>query len=111
MKALPEKITIGEKYEPAMSITNQEEADAYFQLCVDHSMTYRRKTREEAEELERANLGYYAGYGSSETRERVERLFRCSHPVFGAISKVGAPTPEEALQEGIERAQRRGEAR
>ena len=100
MKALPEKMTIGEKYDPAMKITDQAEADAYFQLCVDHSMTYHRKTREEAEALERTNLGYYAGYGSSETRERVERLFRCSHPAFGSIAKVGAPTTEEALEIG-----------
>lgn len=100
MKALPEKMTIGEKYDPAMKITDQAEADAYFQICVDHSMTYHRKTREEAEALERTNLGYYAGYGSSETRERVERLFRCSHPVFGSIAKVGAPTTEEALAMG-----------
>lgn len=100
MKALPEKMTIGEKYDPAMKITDQAEADAYFQICVDHSMTYHRKTREEAEALERINLGYYAGYGSSETRERVERLFRCSHPVFGSIAKVGAPTTEEALAMG-----------
>lgn len=104
MKALPEKLTIGEKYDPAMKITDQAEADAYFQLCVDHSMTYHRKTREEAEALERTNLGYYAGYGDSETRERVERLFRCSHPVFGSIAKVGAPTPEEALKAGMDAA-------
>lgn len=107
MKALPEKMTIGEKYDPAMQITEQAEADAYFQLCVDHSMTYHRKTREEAEALERTNLGYYAGYGSNETRSRVERLFRCSHPVFGSIAAVGAPTPEEALQAGIDMAARR----
>lgn len=100
MDALPEKLTIGEKYDPAMKITDQTEADAYFQLCVDHSMTYHCKTRTEAEALERANLGYYAGYGSAETRERVERLFQCAHPVFGSIAKVGAPTSEEALQAG-----------
>lgn len=107
MKALPEKTTIGEKYDPAMLIADQAKADAYFQLCVDHSMTYHRKTREEAEALERTNLGYYAGYCSHETRERVERLFRCAHPVFGAISKVGAPTPEEAFQMGQDMAARR----
>ena len=107
MKALPEKITIGEKYDPAMRITDQAEADAYFQLCVDHSMTYHRKTREEAEALERANLGYYAGYSCADTRRQVERLFRCAHPIFGSVAKVGTPTPEEALQAGIDMATKR----
>lgn len=111
MQALPKSMTIGQCYDPAMLITDQAKADAYFQLLVDRSMTYFGKTREEAEQVERINLGYYAGYCNAETRHRVEKLFRCSHPVFGAIAAVGAPAPEEALQEGIERAQRRNEAR
>ncbi len=53
------------------------------------------KTREEAEEIERANLGYWAGYYRPETRERVERLFRCAHPFFGSIAEKGPPTPEQ----------------
>ena len=107
MDALPEKITIGEKYGPAMKITEQAEADAYFALCVDHSMTHHRKTRAEAEALERANLGYFAGYSSNETRARVEQLFKCAHPVFGAIAENGAPTSEQALQAGLDMAARR----
>lgn len=83
MTALPEKMTIGEKYMPAMTITDQAEADAYFQRMVDHSMTYHRKTREEAEALERANLGYFAGYYDADTRKRVECLFRCAVEVEG----------------------------
>lgn len=79
-------ITIGEKYAPAMDITDQEVADAYFEACVQHTMDW-GKSREEAENTERENLGYYAGYYGNETRERVERLFGCAHPVFGAISK------------------------
>jgi hypothetical protein len=56
--------------------------------------------RAEAERIERANLGYYAGYYSTATRERVERLFSCAHPIFGAIASAGAPTPAEALLSG-----------
>jgi hypothetical protein len=104
--ALPENLTIGESYGAAMEITDQAEADAYFQRLVDRSMTYFRKTRTEAEALERQNLGYYAGYYDSETRHRVEKLYRCAHPVFGSISAVGAPTPEEALQAGKDMAKR-----
>lgn len=82
------KITIGEKYGPAMEITDQSEADAYLEECVQHSISL-GKTRKEAEAIERGNLGYYAGYYDNETRERVERLFRCSHPIFGKISQEG----------------------
>lgn len=101
--ALPATITIGEKYGPAMSITDQAAADAYFERCVQHTIDRFAKTRAEAEAIERSNLGYYAGYYDNETRARVELLFRCAHPVFGAIAKVGAPTGEEALQAGLDR--------
>jgi hypothetical protein len=85
MTAFPANITSGEKYGPAMQITDQAEADAYFEKCVQHMMA-RGRSREEAEQIERSNLGYYAGYYDTETRERVERLFRCAHPVFGRIA-------------------------
>ena len=93
-------MTLGEKYDPAMEITDQAAADAYFEECVKHSMDNFSKTRIEAEDLERSNLGYYAGYYSSETRERVERLFACSHPIFGKVAEEGEPTFEEALEAG-----------
>lgn len=98
---LPDKITYGDKYGPAMKITDQAEADRYFAECVEHTMR-RLPTddRAEAERIERSNLGYYAGYYSNETRERVERLFRSAHPIFGAIAEKGPPTPEEAFEMG-----------
>lgn len=93
------EITIGDKYDPAMQITNQAEADAYFEECVQHTMSF-GKTRAEAKNIERQNLGYYAGYCSEETRRRVERLFRCAHPVFGKIAERSAPTAEAAIEAG-----------
>lgn len=90
------------KYGPAMEIKDQAEADAYFEACVKHCMQF-GKTREEAEEIEKVNLGYFAGYYSQETRHRVEKLFKCAHPVFGKIAKVGSPTEEEAFWEGFDR--------
>ncbi len=108
MTAFSDKMTIGEKYDPAMSITDQAEADAYFERCVEHTMRVGLKdkkplTREEAEDIERQNLGYYAGYCSNETREQVERLFRCKHPVFGSVKENGAPTAFDALVAGVKR--------
>lgn len=96
------KITIGEKYGPAMKIASQAEADAYLAECIEHTMAH-GFSREKAEETEKANLGYYAGYFDHETRARVEKLFRCAHPVFGAIAENGAPTPEQAFAAGLER--------
>ena len=88
MTPLPDKITIGDKYGPAMAITDQEEADVYFEVCMEHCMRF-GKSREEAEKIEKENLGYYAGYYNDETMARVNRLFRTRHPIFGNI----APTP------------------
>lgn len=95
--------TIGEKYSPAMKITEQADADQYFEVCVQDTMGM-GKTREEAESIERSNLGYYAGYYNHETRLRVERLFQCQHPVFGDATKR-QPTPEEAFEAGRKMAQ------
>lgn len=103
MTEFPPNITIGEKYGPAMEITDAAEAKAYFEKCVRHCMSHGR-TREEAEDIERQNLGYYAGYGDNEQRARVELLFDCAHPVFGAIKDVAPPTPEEAFRMGKEMA-------
>jgi hypothetical protein len=96
----PHRMTIGDKYGPAMEITEQVDADEYFERCVAHSMLH-GLDRAKAEECERSNLGYYAGYYSREVRARVERLYRCEHPVFGSIEKNGAPTPERALEAGL----------
>ena len=101
MKPFPEKATYEDKYDPAISIQSQAEADEYFEMLVVHSMGA-GKSREEAEGIERYNLGYWAGYYDNETRERVERLFKCAHPLFGAIAEKGPPTPEEAFQLGVE---------
>lgn len=103
MDTFPDKITIGDKYRPAMEIREQAEADAYFEKCVEHTMRHGHD-RASAESIERSNLGYYAGYGDSETRERIERLFRCAHPIFGKISQNGQPTAEQALQAGMDAA-------
>lgn len=90
--------TIGELYDPAMTITDQATADAYFQQLVARHVD---RTRQQAERIERHNLAYYAGYCSHEIRERVERLFFCKHPVFGSIAENGPPTAEEAFAAGI----------
>ena len=75
-------ITIGEKYGKTIEIITQEEADAYFEECVQHNMSF-GNTREVAENIERQNIGYYSGYYDSETATRVRKLFKTVHPIFG----------------------------
>ena len=99
---MKKQITYSEKYGPAMEIAEQAAADAYFEECVLHHMSFGKGvTRDKAEQIERANLGYWAGYYDDATRARVERLFDCAHPIFGSITKNGAPTTEQALAAGI----------
>jgi hypothetical protein len=96
---IPAKITIGEKYSPAMEMQDEAEAAEYFERLVQHMMAFGHP-REEAERIERDNLGYFAGYYGHETRARVERLFQCEHPIFGKISEH-VPTPDECLVAGL----------
>lgn len=93
-------MTVKEKYGPAMNLTTEAEAQEYFEKLVEHTMSFGH-TREEAEEIERSNLGYYAGYFGDATRERVEHLFACAHPIFGKLSEQGPPSPEEAFRKGM----------
>ena len=94
--------TIGERYGQAMEVTTQQDADRIFaELVASARAANPTLTLEAASDMERQNLGYFAGYYNDETRARVERLFRCAHPVFGPIAN-GKPTPEEAFQMGVD---------
>lgn len=98
---IKEHATIGEAYKPAMEITDQAVADEYFEALVKSCMKDDPSfSIVQAEELQRHNLGYYAGYYDNETRARVEALFHCAHPIFGAIAEKGIPTPKEAFELG-----------
>jgi hypothetical protein len=99
-----DKLTYGECLGPAMKITDPADATqylkayAFIQVALDRGEGNRGgKT---AEQIAKSNLGYYAGYYDNETRERVERLFNCNHPIFGAIAEKAPPTPEEAFEMG-----------
>lgn len=100
------RTTYGELYGPAMEIQSQSKADECFETLVRQLLEARARSGEsqdvdEAMKIVRSNLGYYAGYYDAKTRERVERLFKCQHPVFGAIAERGQPTPKEAFDMGV----------
>jgi hypothetical protein len=93
--------TIGERYDPAMKIEDQAEADAFFEKLLTDQLDA-GISREKAEDIERSNLGYFAGYYDRTTRMRVERLFRCKHPVFGSVEESDALTPKEIFEKGMQ---------
>ena len=93
-------MTIGDRYELAMSITDQAEADKYFAWLMMTSPLEPGMTDHEVETLEKANLGYYAGYFDEETRARVYRLFGTTHPILGDKT----PNVGEAMRARMRRA-------
>jgi hypothetical protein len=98
---MKDEMTAGELYDPAMRIDSQHEADLYFEELIQRRMRVDvgALTRYEAANIECENLGYWAGYGSLETRARVERLFGAYHPLLPPADKP-QPTKEQLLQLG-----------
>ncbi len=83
-------------------IDNEEDAKEYLELLIQYNMSYSDDnnaplTRELATKNAKDNIGYWAGYCSSEVGARMHRLFCCAHPVFGNFNN-GTPTPEEAFK-------------
>ena len=101
MKTFPKNVTLGELYDPAMKVKTQEEANECLKSIVYHTMiisTPKIKTRQETIDMVKQNIGYWAGYFDEETQDRVYKLYKTQHPVFGLIR----PTAEQAFQKGIE---------
>lgn len=96
---LPDEISMGDKYGPAMEITEQAEAAEYFAALVRHNMRISQHNIKEAMAIERENLAYWAGYYSHEVRLRVDNLFNCIHPIFGSANTP--PTLLEACKLGL----------
>lgn len=99
--------TYGDLYDPAMKVQTKEEADAYFKKLQD-LQSANGVPPEISEMIIKTNLGYWAGYGDEERRERVERLYECEHPIFGSIKENGRPTSDEAYELGINRGKGNG---
>lgn len=99
-------LTYGECLEPAMKITDAEDAkqykEAYIKFIDKFLIDDKNESKKTAEEIANANLGYWAGYYGDDVRRRVEKLFNCSHPIFGSIEENGAPTAEEAFKMGFD---------
>ena len=84
MKTWPKEATHRDLLAPAMEIKDQAEADEYLEALVQNHMKHFDWSREYATKVHKNNLGYFAGYYDSETMERVNRLFRTTHPILGS---------------------------
>lgn len=93
-------LTYGELLDPAMGITEQEDADQYFKNYVDYiiknfpdieklkiyeaaangfngtNINVPMMIEARAREIAKINIGYYSGYGDLSQMERVGRLFK-----------------------------------
>jgi hypothetical protein len=99
-----DSLTYGECLFPAMEITDSKDAQqylkkyvAFIQKCLNKEP---RNDKMTAEQIAKINLGYFAGYYDDKVRRKVEKLFCCSHPIFGSIEQEGQPTIEEAFNAG-----------
>lgn len=82
-------LTHGECLHPAMKITEQADADNYLAAYVGY-LEWRGTLPVNARSIALGNIGYFAGYfGDGEVAERMNRLFRATHPIFD-----GFPTDE-----------------
>ncbi len=97
-------LTFGDTLHPAMTITDQADADAYLDAYTTYILRHDPTLNlEGALDIARQNIGYFAGYYEIATRRRVNRLFKTTHPVFGDTE----PTAEEAFKAGMEWAKKK----
>jgi hypothetical protein len=98
-------LTYGEILDPATKITDKENAMQYLKDYIAYIQSFLNKNPRPdnvtAEEIAKENLAYGAGYYDHQTRIRIEKLFNCIHPIFGAAAKH-TPTVKEAFNKGLE---------
>lgn len=89
-------LTNGDVYGRAMDVTTDAEAALY----LDHFVAWAVRVHGEDPGMARANflhsVGYWTGYCDNETADRVMKVFKTSHPIFGRRH----PTVSEALDAG-----------
>jgi len=88
-----ELLTIGECLDPAMEITDEADAQQYLEAYIEYQEQFKNEftAGNTARSICLQNIGYYTGYYNLETQERVLRLFKTEHPIFG-------PFPETSKQ-------------
>lgn len=87
----------------ACKVETQRGADALLARIIDRAMHENPELDPaQADYNCRNNIAYFAGDMPDEVRERVERLYRAVHPIFGSIRLNGPPTIDQAFKLGLE---------
>lgn len=99
--------TLGQTYGVLVKAQTQEEATELFSDLLEYGIDQEPdKDPAQIEATMRSNLGYYAGYYSLETQQRVEKLYGAVHPIFGTSFRETPITPVETFQMGAELARK-----
>lgn len=94
--------TIGEIFDTALNLakTNKYEAGVFYNTYVDYVSDTNGCSHEEAENIVKSNLGYFAGYYDAKTCDLIYEVYCTEHPVFG--KKPYGISPEDAFKAGLE---------
>ena len=78
--------TMGEIFNTALDVAKTDDGDrcqAFLTSYVEYIVSESNRNVAEAENIAKSNLGYFAGYYSSEVYETINKAYGAVHPVFG----------------------------
>ena len=78
--------TMGEIFNTALDVAKTGDSDrcqAFLTSYVEYIVSESNHNVAEAENIAKSNLGYFAGYYSSEVYETINKAYGAVHPVFG----------------------------
>jgi hypothetical protein len=77
--------TYGEQFDSALKCQTREEAEHWMEIEVSKFVEEFGVSPDEAIRVIKHNLGYMAGYYSSDTQKKISILFSADHPGYGAF--------------------------
>lgn len=95
--------TMGEIFNTALDVAktgNSDRCQEFLTSYVEYIVSESNLNVAEAENIAKSNLGYFAGYYSSEVYETINKAYGAVHPVFG--KNPFEVSPEEAYKKGLE---------
>lgn len=95
--------TMGEIFNAALDVAktgNGDRCQAFLTSYVEYIVSESNHNVDEAENIAKSNLGYFAGYYNSEVYETINKAYGAVHPVFGG-NPFDLP-PEEVYKWGLE---------
>ena len=85
-----------------LSAKNKQEASCLFDIYIKHLMENNIDlTKECIIERAKSNIGYFACYYGADEQDKIQNLYKCVHPIFGAVDDSKQIDQEEILATGI----------